>query len=147
LPDFSAPMPRLRQTVLINTPRDRVFQALLDPAVLDPWLGAQSVVEPQVGGRYSYGWKYEVRGRPVTGGPTKILELVEDTKLVTDWPNWRGDPLMPVQRLTWLFESVGESTRVILIHEPFERVADISDYPQGWAYFLGALKSRLEAAA
>jgi hypothetical protein len=51
---------------------------------------------------------------------------------------------MPVQRLTWLFESVGESTRVILIHEPFERVVDMSDYPQGWAYFLGALKARLE---
>lgn len=146
LPDFSDSLPRLRQTVLINMPRDRVFQALLDPAVLDPWLGAQSVVEPCVGGRYSYGWKYEVRGQPVTGGPTTILELVEDTKLVTDWPNWRGDPLMPVQRVTWLLESVGEQTRVILIHEPFERVADLSDYPQGWAYFLGALKARLEAA-
>jgi uncharacterized protein YndB with AHSA1/START domain len=146
LPDFSDPVPRLRQTVHINVPRDRVFQALLDPAVLDPWLGAQSVVEPCVGGRYSYGWKYDVRGQSVTGGPTTILELVEDTKLVTDWPNWRGDPLMPVQRITWLLESVGENTRVILIHEPFERVADLSDYPQGWAYFLAALKSRLEAA-
>ena len=145
LPDFSDPTPRLRQTVLINVPRDRVFQALLDPAVLDPCFGAQSVVEPRVGGRYSYGWKYGVRGQTVSGGPTTILELVEDSKLVTDWPNWRGDPLMPVQRLTWLFESVGENTRVILIHEPFERVADLSDYPQGWAYFLGALKSRLEA--
>jgi uncharacterized protein YndB with AHSA1/START domain len=146
LPDFAAPTPRLRHTVLIDVPRDRVFQALLDPAVLDPWLGAQSVVEPRVGGRYSYGWKYEVRGQPVTGGPTTILEMVEDTKLVTDWPNWRGDPLMPVQRVTWLLESVGEKTRVILIHEPFERVADCSDYPQGWAYFLEALKARLEAA-
>jgi uncharacterized protein YndB with AHSA1/START domain len=147
LADFSSSMPRLRQTVLINVPRDRVFQALLDPAVLDPWLGAQSVVEPHVGGRYSYGWKYDVRGQPVSGGPTTILELVEDTKLVTDWPNWRGDPLMPVQRVTWLLESVGEQTRVTLIHEPFERVADFSDYPQGWAYFLGALKTRLEGAA
>ncbi|HVY80413.1 MAG TPA: SRPBCC family protein [Steroidobacteraceae bacterium] len=146
LHDFSAPAARLRHTVLIERPRDRVFQALLDPAVLDPWLGAQAVVEPRVGGRYSYGWKYDVRGQEVTGGPTKILELVEDTKLVTDWPNWRGDPQLPAQRVTWLFESVGENTRVTLIHEPFERVADVSDYPHGWAYFLDALKSRLEAA-
>jgi uncharacterized protein YndB with AHSA1/START domain len=146
LPDFSDPLPRLRQTILINAPRDRVFQALLDPAVLDPWLGAKSVVEPLVGGRYSYGWKYDVRGQQVEGGPTKILELVEDTKLVTDWPNWRGDPDMPVQRVTWLLESVGGSTRVILIHEPFPRTADLSDYPQGWAFFLGGLKSRLESA-
>jgi uncharacterized protein YndB with AHSA1/START domain len=146
LPDFSDPIPRLRRTILINAPRDKVFQALLDPAVLDPWLGAHAVVEPRVDGRYSYGWKYEVRGRQVEGGPTKILELVEDTKLVTDWPNWRGDPDMPMQRLTWLLESVGENTRVILIHEPFERTADLSDYPQGWAYMLTGLKSRLEAA-
>ena len=146
LPDFSDPLPRLRQTILINAPRDRVFQALLDPAVLDPWLGAKSVVEPRVGGRYSYGWQYDVRGKQVAGGPTKILELVEDTKLVTDWPNWRGDPDLPAQRITWLFESVGDATRVILIHEPFERTADLSDYPQGWAFFLGALKSRLEGA-
>jgi uncharacterized protein YndB with AHSA1/START domain len=145
LPDFSDPLPRLRQTILINAPRERVFQALLDPAVLDPWLGAQSVVEPRVEGRYSYGWKYDVRGKQVAGGPTKILELVEDTRLVTDWPNWRGDPDMPVQRITWLLEPVGDGTRVILIHEPFERTADLSDYPQGWAYFLSGLKSRLEA--
>ncbi|HEU4627103.1 MAG TPA: SRPBCC family protein [Steroidobacteraceae bacterium] len=147
LQDFSAPAARLRHTVLIERPRDRVFQALLDPAVLDPWLGAQSVVEPHVGGRYSYGWKYDVRGQQVSGGPTKILELVEDTKLVTDWPNWRGDPQLPAQRVTWLFESVGEKTRVTLIHEPFERVVDVSDYPHGWADFLSALKLRLEAAS
>jgi uncharacterized protein YndB with AHSA1/START domain len=147
LSDFSDPLPRLRQTILIQAPRDRVFQALLDPQVLNPWLGGNAVVEPRVDGRYSYGWKYEVRGKQVDGGPTKILELVEDTKLVTDWPDWRGNPQMPVQRLTWLLESVGEQTRLILIHEPFERVADFSDYPQGWAYFLGALKSRLEAAS
>jgi uncharacterized protein YndB with AHSA1/START domain len=147
LPDFSDPLSRLRQTILIQASRERVFQALLDPAVLDAWLGGKSVVEPRVDGRYSYGWEYEVRGKPVAGGPTKILELVEDTKLVTDWPDWRGNPDMPAQRLTWLLEPVGDQTRVTLIHEPFERVTDFSDYPQGWAYFLGALKTRLEEPA
>ncbi len=145
LPDFSDPVPRLRQTILIDAPRDKVFDALLDPAFLDAWLGARAIVEPHVGGRYSYGWTYEVHGRQVAGGPTKLLELVEDTKLVTDWPDWRGDPERPAQRVTWLLESVAEHTRVILIHEPFERTADLSDYPQGWAHFLGELKSRMEA--
>lgn len=145
--DFSDPVPHLRQSVLIDRPRDRVFDALLDPAALDQWIATKAVVEPHVGGRYSYGWQYEVRGRQVEGGPTKILELVEDTCLVTDWPDWRGNPEMPSQRVMWLLESIGPRTRVFVIQSPFERTADLSDYPQGWAHFLGRLKQHCEAAS
>ena len=144
LADFSDPRPRLRQTILINASREEVFRTLLDPALLDKWIAAGATVEPHVDGRYSYGWKYDVRGRHVEGGPTRILELVEDTKLVTDWPNWRGDPEMPAQKITWLLEAIGDQTRVTLIHDPFERTADLSDYPQGWMEFLGRLKVQAE---
>jgi uncharacterized protein YndB with AHSA1/START domain len=146
LPDFSDPLPRLRQTILINAPRHKVFEALLNPDILNKWIAAHATVEPRVDGRYTYGWKYDVRGRQVEGGPTRILELVENTKLVTDWPNWRGDPNMPMQRITWLLEPIGDRTRVTLIHEPFERTTDLSDYPQGWTELLGNLKTRVETA-
>jgi uncharacterized protein YndB with AHSA1/START domain len=146
LPDFSDPQPRVRQTILINAPRHKVFAALLDPDILNKWIAAHATVEPQVDGRYNYGWKYEVRGQPVEGGPTRILELVQNTKLVTDWPDWRGDPGVPMQRITWLLEAIGEQTRVTLIHEPFERTTDLSDYPQGWTDFLGKLKAQVESA-
>jgi uncharacterized protein YndB with AHSA1/START domain len=146
LPDFSDPIPRLRHTVLIAADRDAIFTALLDPATLDKWISAKATVEPHVGGWYNYGWTYDVRGRQVEGGPTRILELVDGTKLVTDWPNWRGDPTLPRQRITWLLEPVGDHTRVTLIHEPFERTADLSDYPQGWAFFLDRLKKTVETA-
>ena len=144
-PDFSDPRPRLRQVIMINAPREDVFKALLEPAILDKWIAAQATVEPQVEGRYSYGWKYQVRGKQVEGGPTQILELVEDTKLVTDWPNWRGEAEPPAQRVTWLLEGIGDQTRLILIHEPFERITDLSDYPQGWQQFLGKLKAQVES--
>jgi uncharacterized protein YndB with AHSA1/START domain len=146
MPDFSDPVTRIRQTIAISASREQIYEALLNAEFLEKWLGGKSVVESRVGGRYSYGWQYEVRGKPVQGGPTKILEMVEDTKLVTDWPNWRGDPEMPAQRITWLLEPVGDHTRVILIHEPFERTTDLSDYPQGWAYFLSRLKEEIEGA-
>jgi uncharacterized protein YndB with AHSA1/START domain len=146
LPDFSDPVSRLRQTILIGASRHEVFEALLNPHILNQWIAAHATVEPRVDGRYSFGWKYDVRGQEVSGGPTRILELVENTKLVIDWPNWRGDPAMPVQRVTWLLEAIGDQTRVTLIHEPFERTADFSDYPQGWAHFLGQLKSQVEVA-
>lgn len=146
LPDFADPRPRIRQSILIDAPRHKVFSALLDPAILNQWIAADASVEPHVDGRYSYGWKYGVRGRQVAGGPTRILELVENTKLVTDWPNWRGDPDLPAQRVTWLLELIGDQTRATVIHEPFERIVDLSDYPQGWAHFLAKLKAAAESA-
>lgn len=141
-PDFSHPIPRVRLSVLIDAPRDKVFQALIEPAQLARWLGgAAPVVEAQLGGRYVWEWKRTGCAAPVRGGPTKILELVEDTKLVTDWC---GRAEAPAQRVTWVFESVMHRTRVILIHEPFERTADLADYPHGWTTLLNRLKSLME---
>ena len=146
MPDFSDAVPRIRHSVSIDAPRWRVFHALLDPAALDQWIATKAAVEPHEEGRYSYGWSYDVRGKKVEGGPTRILEVVENYKLVTDWPDWRGDSSRPSQRVSWVLEAIGDQTRVTLIHEPFERTADLSDYPQGWAQFLGKLKRHVESA-
>jgi uncharacterized protein YndB with AHSA1/START domain len=147
LPDYSDAVPRIRQFVLIDAPRYKVFDALINPAALDKWIAAKAVVEPQEEGRYSYGWSYDVRGKKVEGGPTQILEVVENQKLVTDWPDWRGDPSRPSQRVSWVLEAIGDQTRVTLIHEPFERTADLSDYPQGWVHLLASLKKHVESPA
>ena len=93
-----------------------------------------------MGGRYSYGWSYDQGGKKVEGGPLSILELVENEKLVTDWPDWRGDMSVPMQKITWLLESIGKQTRVTLIHSGFVRTADTSDYPFGWGFFLSRLQ-------
>jgi uncharacterized protein YndB with AHSA1/START domain len=147
MPDFSEAAPRIRQTISIAAPRWKVVHALINPEALNKWIAANAIVEPRENGRYSYGWSYEVRGRQVAGGPTRILEVVENYKLVTDWPDWRGDPTRPAQRVSWVLEAIGDQTRVTLIHEPFERTADLSDYPQGWAQFLVQLKQQVESAA
>jgi uncharacterized protein YndB with AHSA1/START domain len=147
LPDFTDPVPRIRQTVHIDAPRFKVFHALIDPAALNKWIATDAVVEPHEDGQYRYGWSYDVRGRPVQGGPTRILEIVENVKLVTDWPDWRGDASRPTQRVSWVLEAIGDQTRVTLIHEPFERTTDLSDYPQGWAQFLLQLKKQVESSS
>jgi uncharacterized protein YndB with AHSA1/START domain len=141
LPDYADPSPSIRLAILIDAPRERVFKALLDPAILNRWIAGSAVVDPRPGGAYSYGWHYKVGDRDVAGGPTKILELVENERLVTDWPDWRGNPDARTTTITWLVESVGDQTRVTLIHAGFERSADISDYPHGWSHFLGKLKT------
>jgi uncharacterized protein YndB with AHSA1/START domain len=147
LPDFTDAVPRIRQTISIDAPRWKVFHALITPEALNKWIATKALVEPREDGRYSYGWSYDVRGKQVEGGPTRILEVVENYKLVTDWPDWRGDPSRPTQRVSWVLEAIGDQTRVTLIQEPFERTADLSDYPQGWAYFLAQLKRHVETPA
>jgi len=141
LPDYTDPNPEIRVSIVIDAPRERVYRALLDPAALNRWIASDAEVEPRIGGRYRYGWRYEVAGRQVAGGPTKILELVENEKVVTDWPDYRGDETRGATRVTWLLESLGPAkTRVTLIHDGFSRAADASDYPFGWRGFLERLK-------
>ena len=142
--DFRDPKPEVRLSVFIAAPPSSVFRALVEPALLDQWIATKAVVEPRVGGRYSHGWSHEIGGRQVEGGPTRILELVQDEKLVVDWPDWRGDTSVPVQKLTYLLAPEGAGTRVTLIHDGFGRAADISDYPFGWAWFAGRLKDVAE---
>jgi uncharacterized protein YndB with AHSA1/START domain len=146
LPDYTDPSPEIRVSIVIDAPRERVFRALMDPAALNEWIAAAAVVEPRVGGAYGYGWKYKHGGRDVEGGPTKILDLVENERLVTDWTDWRGQHERGMTRVAWLLESVGEKTKVTLVHGGFSRAADMSDYPFGWGEFLGRMKSTVETS-
>ncbi len=145
LPDYNDPDPEIRQSILIEAPREAVFAALITPEMMAEWIWAENaVVEPHLGGKYSYGWRYEVGGHNVAGGPTKILEYIENEKLVTDWPDWRGDSSVPVQTITWLLADEGDYTRVTVIHSGFTRPSDISDYPFGWDGFISKLKNTVE---
>jgi uncharacterized protein YndB with AHSA1/START domain len=147
LVDYTAASPEIRTSIMIDAPPDRVFRALIDPAALNKWIASAAEVEPHVGGRYSYGWTYQHGGRDVIGGPTRILELVPNERLVTDWPDWRGDPQKPPTRVAWLIEPFGSKTRVTVVHGEFPRTVDISDYPFGWRGFLNQLKTVVEESA
>jgi uncharacterized protein YndB with AHSA1/START domain len=141
LPDFQSGHPEVRASIEIAAPPAKVWRALTEPALLDQWLGGAAKVDLPAGA-YSYGWTYEVEGRRVAGGPTRIIEMVEHRRLVTDWPDWRGDPDKPSTRITWELEPLadGTRTRVTMRHTGFEHPVDRSDYQQGWDDFLQALR-------
>ena len=141
LPDFADPAPEVRLTVILEAPCDVVWRALIEPEALKQWVGSPGLptVDPRVGGRYEFGWVYQVDGRTVAGGPTRILEFEPGRKLVVDWPDWRGDATVAPQTLTWVLEPVGGATRLTLTHGGFARPTDISDYPFGWREFISEL--------
>lgn len=139
-PDFTDPEPEIRLSMTVDAPPEAVFRALIEPDALRQWMGAPApVVEPRVGGRYELGWKYTVDGQEVSGGPTKILDFVENERLSVSWPDWRGDSSVPMQSITWHLEPDGAGTRVTLVHAGFIRTADFSDYPFGWRHFMDEL--------
>lgn len=144
LPDFADASPEIRLTISIDAPPEAVFRALLEPEALNRWVASAAQVEPRIGGRYSFGWSYPMDGKEVSGGPTRILELVPNQKLVTDWPDWRGDPTVTGQTITWLLDPQGAGTRLTLIHGGFGRTTDQSDYRFGWGGFAARLKSLVE---
>jgi len=140
LPDYSDPAPEIRLTITIDAPPEAVFRALIEPDAINRWFGqGGTVVEPRVGGRYDLGWKYQVDGKDVVGGPTTILEFEPNRKLVLDWPDWRGDKAVTGQTISFELEPVDTGTRVTFVHAGFTRTTDLSDYPFGWSYFLGRL--------
>lgn len=139
-PDFSDPAPEIRMSVLIDASPEAVFRALVDPELVNRWTGSSNAAIDVEAGTYSYGWQYEHEGKQVAGGPTRILELVPNRRLVLDWPDWRGDPSVTGQTISFALTAEGESTRVDFVHAGFTRAADISDYPFGWGYFLGELE-------
>ncbi len=145
LPDFSDPSPEVRQTILIDAPRDVVFHALTTPALINQWFDSgSSQVDARVGGRYELGWTYQVNGQDVVGGPTRIIEYVENERLTLDWPDWRGDTSVTGQTISFQSESVGAHTRLTFVHAGFGRTADIGDYPFGWTSIVGQLKTVAE---
>jgi uncharacterized protein YndB with AHSA1/START domain len=140
-PDFSDPAPEVRQVVDIAAPPSVVFRALTDPALVNQWFGSKSaIVEPHVGGRYSVGWKYQVDGHDVAGGPTRILAYEQDRLLTLDWPDWRGDASNGGQRITFTLDATDDGTRLTFVHDGFSRAVDISDFGFGWTWFLGQLR-------
>jgi uncharacterized protein YndB with AHSA1/START domain len=144
LPDYGDPQPVVRLVRTIEAPRAVVFRALTEPALINQWFGSKaSVVEPRTGGQYHLHWKYEIDGRAVDGGPTRILDYAPDERLVLDWPDWRGDPQVTGQSIRFTLEDAGEggdgATRLHFLHAGFGRTADLSDFPFGWDWFLGEL--------
>ncbi|HNR77763.1 MAG TPA: SRPBCC domain-containing protein [Parvularculaceae bacterium] len=140
-PDFDDPNPVVRQSIVINASPEKVFAALITPEQISQWFPAPApVVEPKVGGKYGFGFSYEVDGKKVEPPPMTILEFEENRRLAISWPDWRGDASVPDQKVTWTLEPAADGkTKLTLTHSGFIRAVDVSDYPFGWVEFLNKI--------
>ncbi|MEM1025780.1 MAG: SRPBCC domain-containing protein [Myxococcota bacterium] len=137
LPDFADPEPVIRLSIEIDAPPPAVFRALTTPEILNQWIAKEARVEPRVGGAFDLGWGPAAEHVK----PMRILEFEENVLLSFSWPDWRQQPDVPDQTVSFRLVPLedGRRTKVEFTHAGFLRTVDKSDYQQGWTPFLDGL--------
>lgn len=136
-------MKTVNQTYLINAPAEKVWQALVDPKIIDDWGGSPAKMSGKEGFEFSL-WGGDIHG--------KNIQVIPRKKLVQDWMYGEWDEYSKVtfnlsekdDPLRREVKSKVSKTRLDLIHEniPDKEAKDIAD---GWKrYYMGPLKSLLE---
>jgi uncharacterized protein YndB with AHSA1/START domain len=106
----------LRKELHLPHPREQVWQALTDSAMLAAWLHPNDF-EPRVGHRFTF----QVPAKPEVNFPgmtvhSEVLELDPPGKLVLSWN--AADPVADT-RVTFRLETEGTGTRLHLEHSGF----------------------------
>lgn len=147
-PDFADPAPVVSCELIINARPERVFAVLTTPEYIKQWFPAPApFVDPRVGGDYGFGFSFEVDGETINPPPMKILAFEPNRMLSISWPDWRMDPTVPDQTVTWRLEDLDGKTRLTLEHTGFSRFTDVSDYPFGWREFMEKITAVAQATA
>ncbi len=125
-------MPTIEKTYEMNATPEEVFNALINPDLIQTWSGDEAKMNAKVGGTFSL-WGGQMFGIN--------LEIVKNKRLVQQWSysNWK-EP----SKVTFTIKVVEKKTIINLLHEdvPEKSVNSISD---GWdAYYLGAMKEMFE---
>jgi len=144
LVDFTDPAPKVALSIFIDAPPTAVFRTLIDPDRIHQWFGVPANVVTGVDGYWQLKMEIEKDGKKVEAPKMRFIEYVENERIVITWADWRGDPSVPDQRVSWQLTPEGAGTRVDFVHDHFTRAVDISDYPFGWGWFLSRIAALSE---
>ena len=125
-------MKSVKQTYLINASLEKVWQALVNPKIIDEWGGGEAKMSEEKGFEFSL-WGGDIHG--------KNIEVVKNKKLVQDWMSGEWEEY---SKVTFNLSEDNGKTKLDLIHEniPDNEAKEIED---GWRrYYLGPLKELLE---
>ena len=126
-------MQHIEQSYSIKAPVDAVWQALVDPDVIEQWGGGPALMSDAEGAEFSL-W-----GGDIYGINIKVIEcqlLVQEWYGSKDW----SEP----SRLTLTLSAQGGITVVNLVQENIPE-DELEDIAQGWKdYYLGPLQELLE---
>jgi uncharacterized protein YndB with AHSA1/START domain len=138
---------RIRRT--FDAPREKLFQAWIDPEKMTEWfchakpnlIGKLLVMDVRSGGQYGFdvsdasGKVFKVRG--------EYLEIKEPEKLVFTW-FWETEPAYGNTVVTLEFVDLGNKSELILAHEQFANSDARDKHNIGWAFCLDSLQRNVE---
>lgn len=125
-------MKTIKQSYVINAPLEKVWEALVDPQVIDDWGGGPAEMDDKVGTEFKL-WGGDIWG--------KNLEVEPNKKLVQEW---YGGDWNESSKMTFILKSEGNKTIVDLFQEnvPDSEEKVIAD---GWKkFYMGPMKEMLE---
>lgn len=125
-------MKAIQKKYLINAPIEKVWEALINPKVIEKWGAGPAEITDKESTEFKL-WGGDIYG--------KNLEVVKNKKLVQEW--YGGDWVEP-SKATFILTQRGDATILDLIHEnvPDREAKDID---QGWDdYYLEPMKNYLE---
>ena len=125
-------MSTIQKTYEMNATPNEVFDALINPELIQIWSGDEAKMSAEVGGAFSL-WGGQMFGIN--------LEVVPNKKLVQEWSY---DQWKQPSKVTFTIKTKGKKTILELLHEdvPEKSVNSISD---GWdAFYLGAMQEMFE---
>lgn len=127
-------MKTIKQTYLINASLPKVWQALVDPKIINDWGGGPAKMSEEQAAEFSL-WGGHIHGKNVT--------VIPNNKLIQDWKEKDWDDY---SKVTFTLSEDGDKTKVELLHQD---VPDSSakSIENGWKeYYLGPLKNLLETS-
>jgi uncharacterized protein YndB with AHSA1/START domain len=126
-------MQTIRQNYLINAPVEGVWQALVDPKIIDEWGGGDAEMNATVGFEFHL-WNGDIFG--------SNLEVTPLKKLVQNW--YSGAWEKPSKVIITL-KSKDKKTLLTLLHENYPP-EEYEQLDMGWKeFYLGPMKKYLES--
>lgn len=118
----------ITQTYEMNAKPEEVFEALVNPDIIQHWSNDEAKMSADVGAKFSL-WGGQMFGTN--------LEVIPNKKIVQEWcyENWTKP-----SKVTFTIKAKGKGSIVKLLHEdvPEDSVKSIAE---GWdSYYLGAIR-------
>lgn len=131
---------------LIKASREKVWEALTDPAIVKQWLFGtnMSVTAWEVGGKISYKGEWEGKTYEDKG---EILEIDPGKKLVSSYfSGLSGKPDLPenYQKVSYELEPAGDGTKLTITQEGNATEESAKHSEGNWNQVLEAMKKTLE---
>jgi activator of HSP90 ATPase len=125
-------MPTIKQTYEMNASPEKVFEALVNPDIIQIWSRDEAKMGPDVGDNFTL-WGGQMFG--------KNIEVIKNKKLVQEWNYDQWDA---PSKVTFTIKAKGKKTIVELLHEDVPEKS-LKSIDEGWdQYYLGAMKDMFE---